>query len=152
MVWAQEISSAQITNEADLNNSQIGKIRLFDNFSTIDLPANLSDDVIAMLQDVVVSGKHLQISRDKPNHSNGRRQKTKKKNGSTKFVSKKRNVASRPAAPKSSVRKTEPSTPFTESVTRKKQPLLKAANSDGNARRKKSNKPTKKYVKIRSAR
>jgi ATP-dependent RNA helicase DeaD len=140
-----------ITNEADLNNSQIGKIRLLDNFSTIDLPANLSDDVIAMLQDVVVSGKRLQISRDKANHSEGRRQKSKKNNGSTKFVSKKRDVASRPASPKPSVRKTEASTPFAEPVTRKKQPLLKGAISDGKARRKKPNKPTKKYVKIRSA-
>ncbi len=52
-----------ITNEANLSNGDIGKINIFDRFSTIDLPADLPNDIIEMLKDVHVSGQRLALSK-----------------------------------------------------------------------------------------
>ena len=52
-----------ITNEADLSNADIGRIRIQDRYSTIDLPANLPADIIAHLAGVYVSGRPLEISK-----------------------------------------------------------------------------------------
>jgi ATP-dependent RNA helicase DeaD len=54
-----------ITNEVALDYAAIGKIKLFDDFSTIDLPANLPSEVLNDLKSVVVSGQRLQITRDR---------------------------------------------------------------------------------------
>lgn len=56
-----------ITNEADLSNADIGRIRIQDRYSTIDLPANLPEDIINHLAGVYVSGRPLEISKsDRP--------------------------------------------------------------------------------------
>jgi ATP-dependent RNA helicase DeaD len=52
-----------ITNEADLSNADIGRIRIQDRYSTIDLPANLPADIITHLAGVYVSGRPLEISK-----------------------------------------------------------------------------------------
>lgn len=52
-----------VTNEANLNNSDIGKINIFDRFSTIDLPADIPQDIIETLANVHVSGQRLAISK-----------------------------------------------------------------------------------------
>ncbi|MEL7496310.1 MAG: DEAD/DEAH box helicase [Planctomycetota bacterium] len=62
-----------ITNEANLTNADIGRIRLFDRFSTIDLPADLPGDMIEHLSNVFVSGKPLQITRSDETYSDDRR-------------------------------------------------------------------------------
>jgi ATP-dependent RNA helicase DeaD len=54
-----------ITNEVALDYASIGKIKLFDEFSTIDLPANLPSSVLDELKSVVVSGQPLRITRDR---------------------------------------------------------------------------------------
>ncbi len=53
-----------ISNEGKLNSRDIGRIRLFDQFSLVDLPKNLSQDVLHKLKGVWVCDEQLQISPD----------------------------------------------------------------------------------------
>src|SRR5690606_16430811 len=53
-----------IANEAGISSSNIGHIKLFDEFSTVDLPKGLSGDVIAQLRKVRVRNRPLEISVD----------------------------------------------------------------------------------------
>ena len=50
-----------IANEAGLDSSQIGQIRLYDKYSTVDLPDGLPNETLRLLQAVWVCGKPLQI-------------------------------------------------------------------------------------------
>ena len=52
-----------IANEAGLNGRSIGRIRIFDAHSTVDLPKGMPDDVFTDLQRLRVMNKELQISR-----------------------------------------------------------------------------------------
>jgi ATP-dependent RNA helicase DeaD len=52
-----------IANEAGLNGRSIGRIRIFDTHSTVDLPKGMPDDVFTDLQRLRVMNKELQISR-----------------------------------------------------------------------------------------
>ena len=62
-----------VTNEADLSNADIGRIKIYDNYSTIDLPASLPIDILNHLAGVFVSGRALEISKsDQPSHGSGR--------------------------------------------------------------------------------
>lgn len=78
-----------ITNEANLDNASIGKIKLFDDFSTIDLPASLPNHILEALQSVVVSGRPLQISKDRSPNSRMTSPRRKGNDGSTKFATRK---------------------------------------------------------------
>lgn len=51
-----------IANEAGIGNESIGKIKIFDRFSTVDLPEGLSRDLLDVLQNVSVAGCKLRIS------------------------------------------------------------------------------------------
>ncbi len=53
-----------ISNEGKLNSRDIGRIRLFDQFSLVDLPKNLSADTLHKLKGVWVCDEQLQISPD----------------------------------------------------------------------------------------
>lgn len=53
-----------ISNEAKINSREIGRIRLFDFFSLVDLPKNLSADKLHKLKTVWVCDEQLQISVD----------------------------------------------------------------------------------------
>ncbi|MCD6582314.1 MAG: DEAD/DEAH box helicase [Desulfuromusa sp.] len=53
-----------ISNEGKLNSRDIGRIRLFDQFSLVDLPKKLSQDVLHKLKGVWVCDEQLQISPD----------------------------------------------------------------------------------------
>jgi len=141
-----------ITNEADLNNSCIGKIRLHARFSTIDLPSDLSDDVLEHLQEVRVSGQALRISPAQRVSADRRKNKRKKNNGSTRFAhSKKKDrayAASQTSQGSSGHKKksTRASAgPDTSGAKKPKRPSTgKKASSSG--------KPVRKYIKIRSSR
>ena len=62
-----------VTNEADLSNADIGRIKIYDNYSTIDLPASLPIDILNHLAGVFVSGRALEISKsDQPSHGSDR--------------------------------------------------------------------------------
>ncbi|MFC1481177.1 DEAD/DEAH box helicase [Candidatus Neomarinimicrobiota bacterium] len=63
-----------IANEAGIDSKYIGRIDIFDDFSTVDLPAGMPRPLLQLLSKVVVSGKRMNISLfDKPKKS-----KTKK--------------------------------------------------------------------------
>jgi ATP-dependent RNA helicase DeaD len=51
-----------IANEAGLEAKYIGRIEIFDDYSLLDLPAGMPDEVLAQLKTVVVAGKPLRIS------------------------------------------------------------------------------------------
>ena len=62
-----------VTNEAGLSNADIGRIKIYDRYSTIDLPANLPIDILNHLAGVFVSGRALEISKsDQPSHGSDR--------------------------------------------------------------------------------
>ena len=52
-----------IANEAGIDSDYIGRIQLFDDFSTVDLPAGMPDDVLELLQSPRVAGQPLKMSR-----------------------------------------------------------------------------------------
>ncbi len=52
-----------IANEAGIGSEAIGKIQIFDRFSTVDLPEGIAADMVDVLSSIVVAGRPLQISR-----------------------------------------------------------------------------------------
>jgi hypothetical protein len=50
-----------IANEADMDSEYIGSIQIFDDCSTIDLPDEMPNEVLEMLQKTVVCGKRLRF-------------------------------------------------------------------------------------------
>ncbi|MCP4192455.1 MAG: DEAD/DEAH box helicase [Planctomycetaceae bacterium] len=52
-----------IANEAGIGSESIGKIKIYDQYSTVDLPRDVSSKTLNMLQSVTVSGRKLQITR-----------------------------------------------------------------------------------------
>jgi ATP-dependent RNA helicase DeaD len=53
-----------IANEAGLDSKYIGRIEIYDDFSTLDLPDSMPDDLLQHLKKVWVAGQQLQISRE----------------------------------------------------------------------------------------
>ena len=53
-----------IANEADIESKYIGRISIYDDHSTIDLPENMPKEVLNTLKKVWVSGQQLKISID----------------------------------------------------------------------------------------
>ncbi|MFN9717949.1 MAG: DEAD/DEAH box helicase [Planctomycetota bacterium] len=52
-----------IANEAGIDSTQIGRIEIYDDFSTVDLPQGMPQDVFHSLQKVWVSGRQLKLSK-----------------------------------------------------------------------------------------
>ncbi|WP_145311392.1 DEAD/DEAH box helicase [Gimesia fumaroli] len=52
-----------IANEAELDSQYIGRINIFDDYSTVDLPEGMPRDIFQSLKTVWVSGQQLRISR-----------------------------------------------------------------------------------------
>ncbi len=77
-----------ISNEAELDSKYIGRIEIFENFSTVDLPEGMPQDVLNMLQKVVVSGKRLNISKLKKERPSKSRRSTQGKKKRSKAHSK----------------------------------------------------------------
>lgn len=69
-----------IANEAGLEARYMGKIRMFQNHSFIDLPDGMPEETFELLQKVRVRGQPLQISKDK-----GRKPSFQKHGGGDKF-------------------------------------------------------------------
>ncbi|MCK4503688.1 MAG: DEAD/DEAH box helicase [Desulfuromonadales bacterium] len=82
-----------ISNEGKMNSKDIGRIRLFDQFSLVDLPKNISEDTLHKLKGVWVCDEQLQISPDSgsykapANDFSKRRKFGKAKSGFKKFGS-----------------------------------------------------------------
>jgi ATP-dependent RNA helicase DeaD len=51
-----------ITNEAGIEGDFIGKIKIYDEYSTVDLPQGMPQDILRMLKNVRVSGQKMNIS------------------------------------------------------------------------------------------
>ncbi len=52
-----------IANEAGIDSAVIGRINIFDSFSTVDLPQDISRETVSKLEGVYVSGRKLRISK-----------------------------------------------------------------------------------------
>jgi ATP-dependent RNA helicase DeaD len=52
-----------IANEAELDSEHIGRVEIFDHYSTVELPEGMPREIFRHLKKVWVSGQRLQISR-----------------------------------------------------------------------------------------
>jgi len=68
-----------IANEAGISSSNIGHIKLFDEFSTVDLPKGLSGDLLSQLKKVRVRNRPLEISVDQGAGGSPRRDQGEKR-------------------------------------------------------------------------
>ncbi|NHZ85652.1 MAG: ATP-dependent helicase, partial [Planctomycetia bacterium] len=75
-----------ISNEAELDSKYIGRIEILEEFSVVDLPEGMPQDVLNLLKKVVVSGQRLNISKFKREGSGKHRSyvRTKRKKIMTK--------------------------------------------------------------------
>jgi ATP-dependent RNA helicase DeaD len=53
-----------IANEAGLSSKDIGRINIFDSYSTVDLPKGMPDDIFKDLKNTWVASKKLNITRE----------------------------------------------------------------------------------------
>ena len=76
-----------IANEADMDSEYIGSIQIFDDFSTVDLPDEMPDEVFSTLQKAIVCNQCLDIAEltDKNNKTTIARKKGKRNFGRGKF-------------------------------------------------------------------
>lgn len=56
-----------IANKAGINGRSIGRIQIFDRFSTVDLPEGLGEEKLEQIRAASVGGRKLKISRMDPN-------------------------------------------------------------------------------------
>ena len=73
-----------LANEAGIEPRHMGKIRLFQYFSLIELPSGMPKEIFQSLKNIHVRGRRLDISKDKgrPNHAGGSKSRPYKKFGS----------------------------------------------------------------------
>jgi ATP-dependent RNA helicase DeaD len=74
-----------IANEAEIESEYIGRIEIFDDHSTVQLPEGMPKEIFKHLKSVWVSGQRLQISRldqKKTQPDSERPPRTKKHSGS----------------------------------------------------------------------
>ncbi len=95
-----------IANEADIESCYIGHIEIMDNFSTVDLPAEMPKDIFEILRKARVCGQSLDIERYKPGKTSDESDKSDAKISKKKPSSDKKPGAKKPAAKKLSDKKT----------------------------------------------
>ncbi len=89
-----------IANEAGIDSEYIGHIEIFDDFTTIDLPADMPKDIFADLKKTRVCGQRLDISRlsdERPTPTLGRKPRAGKAPSNRKKTTKRKAVAARKA-------------------------------------------------------
>jgi len=64
-----------IANEANLDSQYIGRINIFDDYSTVDLPEGMPRNIFRALKNVWVAGQQLRISRWEQSESFGGKRK-----------------------------------------------------------------------------
>ncbi len=52
-----------IANEADIESQYIGQIELYDDFSTVDLPADMPDEILNILKSARVAGRAMSMTK-----------------------------------------------------------------------------------------
>jgi len=73
-----------IANEAEIDSEHIGRIEIFSDYSTVDLPEGMPKELMKHLKSVWVSGQRLQISKLKPPAKSSPGGAGKRKSGSGK--------------------------------------------------------------------
>ncbi len=73
-----------IANEAGIDSEFIGKIKIYDDYSTVDLPEKIPQDILRLLKNVRVSGQKINLSKvtdavEQKDHKKRRRAKKKNK-------------------------------------------------------------------------
>ncbi|WP_136810505.1 DEAD/DEAH box helicase [Desulfosediminicola flagellatus] len=53
-----------IANEADISSDYIGRIAIFDDYSTVDLPYGMPNEVLKLLQGVRINGRPMKAKKD----------------------------------------------------------------------------------------
>ena len=160
-----------IANEAGLQNGEIGKIKMFDRFSFIDLPSSLTDDVLDVLRNVQVSGQRLQISRSESStrgSDRGERRGRRSNNGSTQFGKRQKPFRGRKSVSRSqgfgdtgggNAKRSHKRDAGGGAHSKPNQVATKArfktsesptAKPDAKSSRSKASKPGKKYIKVRT--
>jgi ATP-dependent RNA helicase DeaD len=101
-----------IANEAELESKYIGEIEIRDNYSTVDLPADMPAGVLSILKKAIVAGRPLNIrvydgkTDDNPSEANSDKPKRKSYNSKkSKPSGKKRKATSEYASKKQKSRK-----------------------------------------------
>jgi ATP-dependent RNA helicase DeaD len=79
-----------IANEGGLDSKHIGRIEIFEDFSTVDLPGGIPQDTLNLLGKIVVSGQRLNISEFNKKRSSKSRSHVRIKRKKTKTTSKER--------------------------------------------------------------
>ncbi|WP_251359727.1 DEAD/DEAH box helicase [Kangiella sp. TOML190] len=76
-----------IANEADIESQYIGQIELYEEFSTVDLPADMPDEILNILKSARVAGRAMSLTKisdmdkeAKPSKSGAKKPKGKKSN------------------------------------------------------------------------
>jgi ATP-dependent RNA helicase DeaD len=77
-----------IANEAGIDSEFIGKIKIYDDYSTVDLPQGIPHDILRRLKNIRVSGKKTNISKvtvaaEQTDHKKKHRAKKKRKKNKT---------------------------------------------------------------------
>ena len=107
-----------IANEAELDSAHIGRIEIYDDHSTIDLPEGMPGDLFRILKKVWVCGQRLQITRiDDKNSQHGG--KTRSKKSSKKAQNKKESAATSSQRENKPSAKPEAPTPAIEKIDTK---------------------------------
>ena len=52
-----------IANEADINSKFIGRIAIFDSYSTVDLPFGMPEDILRVLQRARIGSKAMKLQK-----------------------------------------------------------------------------------------
>ncbi len=70
-----------IANEADINSKYIGRISIFDSYSTVDLPFGMPEDILRVLQRARIGSKAMKLQKvgDDSSAQTSQIQKTKKR-------------------------------------------------------------------------
>ncbi len=80
-----------IANEADIESQYIGQIELYEDFSTVDLPADMPDEILNILKSARIAGRAMsmtkignmdteaKVSKEKSNKSKAKRANTHKR-------------------------------------------------------------------------
>jgi ATP-dependent RNA helicase DeaD len=79
-----------IAGEADIDSRHIGRITIFDSFSTVDLPEGMPNDIFRLLQKVWVSNRPLKIKKASGRKKEHPRKKHKDSHGKKQFSAKNR--------------------------------------------------------------
>ncbi|MCG8316968.1 MAG: DbpA RNA binding domain-containing protein [Pseudomonadales bacterium] len=70
-----------IANEADIDGDYIGNIKIFDTFSTVDLPAGMPKEILGILKQAKVCNRSLNMERYKEKADGGPRRSRKPSTG-----------------------------------------------------------------------